>query len=421
MAVAFPAEQIEKLVKLYRRTILSIADDFVKEIDFTRPRSFSIMQSMIKRLETLDDRTEAWARKVIPGFYEAVRDDTQRSLHRLLRPAQRRALKIVSNYAIANDLAVQALLYDPTNGFVPILRNHLGQIKGRLQTIHNQGKMLRNQRERINEIVASESVLKGKNINAVRDEIVQELKSKKGVDDLVWIKRARRASADSMLFNVASLPYVKIPTAAARKGFRLERIDNFARMLARTKTAQANSVSMQNTLLENGQEVFQVSNNLPLVDDICGAYIGVVVAMTRAAAEQHGIIHISELPGGSAPPWHPNCRHVPIPYVIPLKTPEEIEAGMGARPPSWAKNRSFAEADAEWKKHGGISKAGKDVNRRNIQAAQKAKGAIDRPDWAKKRKPIEKKSRRGSKSAVKKDIMKKYGIDSRTAKMIVDN
>lgn len=381
-----PEATIARIVRLYRQAIESLATEFIEEIDLTKPRAYALMRSMLRNLDELDDRTGRWAERTIPGVYRDYMRGTATTLRRMGFKA--RDYEDLADWAGVHKQALSVLLYEPTTGFIPLIRDALGQIRGRLLTIEKQAKVLQSQQRMIDEIIASEDFMKGLSLEQIRDKIVREILRNKP-DELYWTNRAAsKLAPENILRNMADLPYVKLPDKRALGGFRRVRLDRYVEMLARTKASQAASLGEFNTLRSFGQDLAMVSRNAPLVDDICWLFVGRVFAMTKEAAERYGVPHFTELPNGTPPPWHPNCRHIVLPFVPGIwTTPEEIEYGMrGRKIPAWGLNTSYPEANRAWRKHGGVEEAGR-LNQENIEASTiprpelREKGSI--PSWLK--------------------------------------
>jgi hypothetical protein len=157
---------------------------------------------------------------------------------------------------------------------------------------------------------------------------------------------------------MADLPFVRIPTAVG--GERLLRVDDYASLVARTKTRQAVTLARRAKLLQHDQNLIKITLNKPLQDDACWLYIGKVFALTTAASREFGVPHVNQLPSGGTP-FHPNCTHNEIGFFIENAREKERQLGL-QRPPEWALNRTWPQVEKEFRSRGGVSIV-KDVNR----------------------------------------------------------
>ena len=95
----------------------------------------------------------------------------------------------------------------------------------------------------------------------------------------------------------------------------------------------------------------QISKNKPLQDDACFLYLGKAFALTPEGKEEYGVPLLSELPNGGAP-FHPNCTHNEVPFIIEFRSKKEIALALSP-PPKWALNQPWGRVQKEYKKRGG--------------------------------------------------------------------
>lgn len=340
--------EVQKLIRVYRKAVLDLARDFVAGIDFDRPRTFALLQQALQRLNELDAFAGRWARRNVARLYEAAQRDTIRELRSL--GLTRRDVAQAKQFALINQRAVEALVIDPQVGFLSAMTDATEQIRERLRLIHTQARVLRAQQATINETIARVGVLEGRNINTVKRELVRELTSKKAQADLVLRPALNKQGGNHIFANMANTPFVKIPTS---QGDRHLRLDDYAEMVARTKSRQAASLATRNAGLQNGRDLVQISPNRALEDDACDLYITRVFALTPDAAAQWGVPRVEELPNGGTP-FHPNCTHNELVYFPEFKTDLQMQRDM-SRPPDWALNRTWNEVNKEYKRRGGLS------------------------------------------------------------------
>lgn len=310
------------------------------------PRAFLLAQNAIRILNELDANTERWALRNIPQLYRAAQKETVGKLRRF--GLLRRNVDATRATTIINREAIEALIGDPQRGFTTLLKNATTDIRNRIKSIRNQAKLLRHQQTLINETIARVGILEGKSINAVRDEIVRELRSLKGASELVWRPKLQ-GGGNTILRNMSELPYIKFPTATGERHIRL---DDYATLVARTKSRQAVTLAKRTKLLQHDQPLVRITTNKPLVDDACSMYIGRAFALTEEAKAEFGVPHVNELPSGGAP-FHPNCTHNEIAFFPEVSSPDVVELALQP-PPAWALNRTWGEVDKQYKASGGL-------------------------------------------------------------------
>ena len=329
---AAPQNEVNRLVRLYRKAVRDLGRQFVSEVDIGRRASIvSQMQQIFAKFETLQEVTGKWARKNITRLYQKNKREIEKELKQLGLPP-------VSNFRAFSSVhqqTIEALLNDPSTGFLSGMDRGVSQIKDRMRTIRNQARLLQSSQRAFDETIARVGVLEGATINKTRDALVREMLTSKSRSELVLLPKVGSLPKNHIFANMANLPFVEIPLASG--GVRNLRIDHYAELLARTKTRQAAVLARRNAAWSHGQDIIQISTNLPLEDDACALYIGRLFALTQEAAEKWGIAHVSQLPNGGAP-FHPNCTHSEIPYYPDHEDPEET-AIRGTKPPPWALNQ----------------------------------------------------------------------------------
>ena len=364
------ADPVDSLVRIYRDAIKSLSRELIAGIDLElggRARTFALIQQSLQILRELDKKTEAWALRNIPEIYRAAQKDTIRQLRRfgLLRQDVRASRASL----VINRTAIEALVSDPNSGFLGLMGRATQEIKNRVKTIQTQAKVLRQQQRVINETIARVGVLEGQSLNEVRDAIVDELVSAKNASDLVWRPKLRSLGQGNFLRNMSDLPFVRIPTAIG--GERHLRVDDYASLVARTKTRQAVTLARRTKLLQHKQTLVKITLNKPLQDDACWLYIGKVFALTTSASREFGVPHVNQLPSGGAP-FHPNCTHNEIGFFIDSAPEKERQLGL-QRPPEWALNRTWPQVEKEFRSRGGLAIV-KDVNKAGARLGRETGG-----------------------------------------------
>lgn len=348
MAIGPHENEIQRLVRFYRKSIENLSHQ-IETIDFERPRAFIQTQQVVRILDDLDDQTERWAGRNISGLFKASSREARRLLKKWNVPFE----GATQAFNLVNEQSIQALLIDPEIGFLSNMRGAVQQVRDRMKTIRNQAKMLVGRQRLFDETIARTGFLEGRNINTIRDHLVDEMVKFKGEGQLLFTSKAARLPASQIISNVANLPHIKIPTAASATGFRRLRVDRYAEMLARTKTGQAANLARRNEALQHKVELMQISKNKPLQNDACFIYIGKVFALTPAAKQEYGVPMIHELPNGG-PPFHPNCTHQELLWVPEYRSEKERRLAM-VSPPKWALNKTWSQVEHEYRKRGGAT------------------------------------------------------------------
>jgi len=351
------ASPIDRLVRLYQAAIKELAEDLVGGMDLEiggRPRTFALAQNALRVLRNLDSSTERWALRNIPQLYRAAQSETVGRLRKF--GLLKQDIQAARATAIINRAAIEALVGDPERGLTSVLRKATKEIKDRVKAIQNQAKLLRSQSVLINETIARVGILEGRSINAVRDEIVNELKGLKKSTELVWRPRLA-GGGNTLLRNMAELPYIKFPKADGVASHI--RLDDYAALVARTKSRQAQTLAKRAKLMQHGQGLVRVTTNKPLEDDACTMYIGRAFALTEEAKAEFGVPHVNELPAGGTP-FHPNCTHNEVGFFPEVSSAEVVELAL-IPPPRWALNSTWSTVDKEFRKRGGVAAVG-DLN-----------------------------------------------------------
>lgn len=366
MAVSVRAREIQKLVRFYRQAVRDVAKRFVGGVDWEKPRSFSQIQQSLNVLDDLDEKTDRWAKRNISKLYRAASREAEKELKKAgvtLASASR-----AKSFGVVNRQAIEALLVDPEVGFLTGLKEGTDQIRARMKTIQNQAKLLTQQQKLFDATIARVGFLEGRGLNEIRDQLVDEMVSFKSNSELLFTKKAAKLPPGQIIKETADLPFVKIPDSRAAAGFRRLRVDKYAELLARTKTAQATNLARRNKALEHGIELVQISKNRPLQNDACFLYLGKVFALTPSAKAEFGVPLVSELPNGGAP-FHPHCTHQELQFVVEFEDRRERELSMSP-PPAWALNRTWTEVQREFERRGGKKSPVASARRLNEQVAK---------------------------------------------------
>lgn len=364
MDLVVPNErEIRRLVRSYQKAVREIGKQFAAGIDFEKVTGVSQVRQIQGLLEDLKEKTEVWGDKNIKGLFNRALKEVRSKMKEFGVARSGR----IDSFSVVNDQTVQALLNDPEVGFIASTHDAVSQIQDRVRKIQTQAKMLRSQQRAFDETIATFGAIRGADVNTVRDRLVEDMVRMKHTD-LEYAREIAGLPADQLVTNVANLPFVKIPDPRSQDGFRRLRVDNYAELLARTKTSQAANTARRNGALEHGLGLVLITQNRPLHDDACALYTGKLFALTQDAEREYGVPLISRLPQGG-PPFHPNCTHQELPFIPELSSPREIEEAS-APPPRWALDKRWHEVQKEYQRRGGF----KSIRKFNRQAMHRTGG-----------------------------------------------
>lgn len=128
-------------------------------------------------------------------------------------------------------------------------------------------------------------------------------------------------------------PFVEFPN-----GYRMG-AGRYVETVAKTTTYWASSRGVLDRCEADGAEFVEIVEN-PGTVDFCLEFEGKVFALTDAAAEKAGVPTLASCPGGG-PPFHPNCRHSPAPYVWLGEKLPAVDPDVAAHDKASAAQREF--------------------------------------------------------------------------------
>ncbi len=111
-----------------------------------------------------------------------------------------------------------------------------------------------------------------------------------------------------------------------RVGARRMNVRAYANLVARTQMREAHKVGTLARLKQNGVNHVQISRHAQLLIDECTPFAGKVF-FTGDGVDPLGFPRLSSIPNGG-PPFHPNCRHVLVPYVVAFKSGSNIASAQ---------------------------------------------------------------------------------------------
>ncbi len=183
-------------------------------------------------------------------------------------------------------------------------------------TIRNtQTKLLSNKR-------VADAVSKGRITGAegrqIAKDIATQLLGKK-------LSPEARARLKELGFGTAELKNLKQigKDQVVRVGSRRFSVRNYSKLVARTKLAQAQTTGTIVRLQKNDIDHVRVTDHAQTNPDECTAFAGKVYYIGGLSRDPAGFPKLSSILN-SGPPFHPNCRHSIVPYVIEFKSRTKI-------------------------------------------------------------------------------------------------
>lgn len=101
-------------------------------------------------------------------------------------------------------------------------------------------------------------------------------------------------------------------------------LDTYAMLCARSTTREAGNLARENQLTANGYDLVQITEHYPTCD-ICAQFQGRVYSIT---GNDKRFPPLSRAFSSGYHNIHPNCRHVAVPFVESLQTPEEMQQAI---------------------------------------------------------------------------------------------
>lgn len=118
-------------------------------------------------------------------------------------------------------------------------------------------------------------------------------------------------------------------------------LDSYANMVARSTTREAGNQARENQLIDNGYDLVEMSNHYPTCE-VCAALQGRVYSIS---GKDPRFPALSVAFSSGYHNVHPNCRHVIVPWIESMQTPEEVQAAIAKsnKPLKDTRNRQEVE------------------------------------------------------------------------------
>ncbi len=330
MPIRVSESEIQRLARLNRRVVRKLGRDFIGGINLESPgRNLSSFDPE-HLFVALGKKSRKWADRNISRTYRAAVRSTEKKLRSSGMFVADRALD--KRFSGIHEDSINNLMDGPVVGFMAGVGRASAEVRNRVNLIKSQLKSLAVQQETIRESIARVGLLGKDNLNSIRDGIVNELIGADKAAAQVLRNKFKMMGPQNLFSNISNVSFITFPDG--KGGIRHIRMDRYMEDLGRIKAAQSITMATRNTLLRHGHELIQISSTKSRDGDFCDLFSGKVFALTKEASIRWGVPHVTRLPNGGAP-FHPNCRHVELPYFHREVNKKKRQKDM-APPPSWA-------------------------------------------------------------------------------------
>ena len=211
--------------------------------------------------------------------------------------------------------AVTAAFEATLRGKAEAVRELFGTVVRRTQTTLARQKAI--QRATVN------GVIKGSTGKQVADDIASVLLKGK-VSPAVRKRLAELGFRAEMFKDFEAIARGQIiQVGATRQNVRV-----YSKMVARTQMREAHKIATLARLQQNSVEHVQISQHQQAEPDECTPWAGNVYYIGEGE-DPLGFPRLDSVTNGG-PPFHPNCEHVILPYVVAFKTDEAIDKDLQA-------------------------------------------------------------------------------------------
>jgi hypothetical protein len=255
----------KELVKLYIDSSKRLLDGIDETTAFDRVRRQNLLKQIDTELNDLMAKSDKWANTELKRLYQAGMEDAIEGSRLLIENGAmgKNALNVTTGFNVFNKAQVQALIDEANNSFAQAMN-----VVGR-----NARSITAQATQRTIRAKIAEGVVTGNTRIEIANAIKAEFKNR-GL------------------------------TALTDKAGRNWSLDRYADMLARTKLSEARNTGLANKMLENGNDLVQVSINGSSHKE-CADWEGKVLSLT---GKTDGYPTVDEASSGGL--FHPNCKHV---------------------------------------------------------------------------------------------------------------
>lgn len=164
-----------------------------------------------------------------------------------------------------------------------------------------------------------EGIIRGSTARKVADDIAAAMLRRKVSPEVK--ARLRASGFDASMFrDFAAVARGTFVQAGARR----MSIASYADLVARTQLREAHRVATVVRLQQNAVDHVQISRHVQAKADECTPYAGRVFYIGALPRDPLGFPNLKSLPNTGVP-FHPNCKHVLMPFVTQFQTKNAIE------------------------------------------------------------------------------------------------
>lgn len=257
-------KSIDKVIALFKQSYKEIVNEIATATDFGVANRKAILAQIESKLESLGENVQEWVEKELPEYYKSGASDAIKQLKNINAD-----IKVSTGFNIVHKEAVAALV-DDTMQYVAESLTGVKRDATRLL-----GKAVREQ--------VTQKIATGQITGAALKEVAKTIK--------------------------ATLQEQGLASMVDKKGRRWQ-LDNYAKMLFRTKAVESRNVGLINRMAENDYDLVQVSQHQGSCP-LCSPWEGKVLSIT---GKTKGYPTYRDAVDGGL--FHPNCRHA-INTMIP--------------------------------------------------------------------------------------------------------
>lgn len=311
-------QTVAALVRLYDRTARQIVNELARGISQVGARRatalLSKINAMLARLDPgKQGQLRRWISTRIPRAYVLGDEAASFELRKILRAAGRDPASVRDAFvALNNDemRGVAAAMRLRTKDALESIRDLIGTTIRETQRTFRENAAIRD--------ITSGGFLRGRTGKQISDDLAEMLI---GTPDRATTARLRALgfTGDALtdFRNLAEHKMIQV-------GGRNFRVSSYADLVARTQLREAHTSATLIRLQQNEVDFVRISRHNQAELDVCTPFAGKVFYIGPSDGDSGGFRSLREIPNGG-PPFHPNCIHVPLPFVMEFKGEEAIE------------------------------------------------------------------------------------------------
>jgi len=134
--------------------------------------------------------------------------------------------------------------------------------------------------------------------------------------------------------------FMTVQYSSGARAFQVP-LDVYAMLCARSTTREAGNLARENQLTANGYDLVEISTHYPTCE-VCAQYQGRVYSIS---GNDKRFPPLSRAFSSGYHNIHPNCRHVLVPFVESMQTPEEMQQAIERSNRPFKDSRAKREVD----------------------------------------------------------------------------